>query len=311
MHSVDNGRKIIHMKKVIVVAGATGDLGMRIVKALIRQGAEVRALIREESTSDKIDTLTSLGADVRRISWTAAEIAKACAGASCVVSVVAGLREVVIDAQKILLDGAVAAGVPRFIPSDYSLDFLLFSPGENRNLDWRREFHQYLDKAPIKATSIFNGAFMDMITNEMPMILFKQKRILYWGDVDHPMCFTTKDNIAAYTAHAALESTTPRYLHICGDLISPRGVQEVASRVLGDKYGRIRPGGQGLLGIFIKIGRALSPAKNELYPAWQGMQYMHNMIDRRADLPSNDSGRYPDIKWTKVEDVLRAYKNAN
>jgi hypothetical protein len=38
----------------------------------------------------------------------------------------AGLREVVIDAQKKLLDAAIAAGVPRFIPSDYSLDLLSF-----------------------------------------------------------------------------------------------------------------------------------------------------------------------------------------
>jgi hypothetical protein len=42
----------------------------------------------------------------------------------------AGLREVVIDAQKKLLDAAIAAGVPRFIPSDYSLDFTKFSYGE-------------------------------------------------------------------------------------------------------------------------------------------------------------------------------------
>ena len=55
------------------------------------------------------------------------------------VSSLAGLRKVIIDAQKVLLDAAIAAGVPRFIPSDYSLDFTRFSDGENRNLDLRRE----------------------------------------------------------------------------------------------------------------------------------------------------------------------------
>jgi hypothetical protein len=59
---------------------------------------------------------------------------------TCVVSVLAGLREVIIDAQKVLLDAAIAAGVPLFIPSDYSLDFTKFSDGENRNLDLRRDF---------------------------------------------------------------------------------------------------------------------------------------------------------------------------
>ena len=60
------------------------------------------------------------------------------------------------------------------IPSDYSIDFTKFKDGENRNLDLRREFHQYLDSTSIAATSIFNGAFMDMLCNEIPMIIFKK-----------------------------------------------------------------------------------------------------------------------------------------
>lgn len=34
------------------------------------------------------------------------------------------------------------------------------------------------------------------------------------------------------------------------------------------------------------------------------MQYMHNMIDNRASLKSLDNKRYPEIQWTKVEDLL-------
>jgi hypothetical protein len=29
--------------------------------------------------------------------------------------------------------------------------------GQNRNLDFRRTFHEYIEKTPIKATTIFNG----------------------------------------------------------------------------------------------------------------------------------------------------------
>ncbi len=46
-----------------------------------------------------------------------------------------GLREVTVDRQGVLLDGAVRAGVPRFISSDYSADFTKTPPGGNRNLD--------------------------------------------------------------------------------------------------------------------------------------------------------------------------------
>ena len=299
------------MKKIIVVAGATGDLGQRIVKALLAEGAEVRCLVRAESKPKHINALQKLGATFTVVpEWTPTAISMACGGAACVVSALAGLREVVIDAQQVLLDGAIKAGVPRFIPSDYSLDFTRFTPGENRNLDWRREFHAYLDQQPIQATTIFNGAFADMLTDQMPMILFKQKKILYWGDVDRQWDFTTMDNTASFAAFAALDDSAPRYLHVAGDRISPRQVAQVMQDITGEKFGRIRPGGKGLLSFIIKVAKILAPAPNELYPAWQGMQYMRNMIDERCKVDQLDNNRYPKMKWTSVKEVVQAFLQA-
>jgi len=300
------------MKKTILVAGATGNLGLRIVKALVKEDAEVRVLVRSDGDIEKVKTLKKLGAKIYKVNnWNLEELKTACLGISCVVSSLAGLRDVVIDAQKVLLDAAIAAGVPRFIPSDYSLDFTKFSYGENRNLDLRREFHEYLDNTPISATSIFNGAFTELLTNEMPMILFKQKMILYWENADYKWGFTTMDNTAEYTAKVALDSDTPRYLRIAGDLISPSEVKAVATEVTGQKFRLFRPGGQWLLGIFIKIARTLAPGEKELYPAWQGMQYMNNMIDERSKIEKLDNNRYAEIQWTKVKEVLSKYLDDN
>jgi nucleoside-diphosphate-sugar epimerase len=297
------------MKKTIVVAGATGNLGQRIVLHLIEQGAEVRAIVRPSSDIEKVKKLEQLGAKVFQINMmNVEEVTDACKDASCVVSAISGLKEVIIDTQKILLDGAILAGVPRFIPSDYSLDFLKFRDGENRNLDWRRTFHQYLDKKPISATTIFNGAFADMLTNEMPMIIFKRQLVLYWGNADHRMSFTTIVDTAKFTAFAALDDSTPRYLRIAGDQISAGEIRTIMNDVSGQKFRLIRTGGQGMLGLIIKIARKFAPAENELYPAWQGMQYMHNMIDDRSNMDAIDKNRYPSIRWTNVRDVLTAFQ---
>ncbi|MBK9734715.1 MAG: NmrA family NAD(P)-binding protein [Saprospiraceae bacterium] len=298
------------MKKVILVAGATGNLGMRIVSYLSQKNAEIRVIVRSESEAQKIKMLETLGADIYITDhWNLSELTIACQGVSCVISALAGLREVIIDAQKVLLDAAIAANVPRFIPSDFSLDFTKFFYGENRNLDLRREFHEYLDKTSISSTSIMNGAFTDMLTDQMPLILIKQKLILYWGDADHKWGFTTIDNTAEYTANVAMDAVTPRYLRIAGDLISPREVKIVANEVFGPKFRLFRPGGKWLLGMLIKITRKLSPGKNELYPAWQGMQYMHNLIDERANIDKTDNDRYPEIQWKTVKDVLTDYQS--
>lgn len=297
------------MRTIITVAGATGHLGMEIVLALLKLNAEVHAIVRAESKEVSWKILEDAGAKIFVVTeWTTVSLQPACEGVACVVSALAGLREVIIDTQKILLDAAVAAAVPRFIPSDYSLDFIPFSPGENRNLDWRREFHQYLNKAPIAATSIFNGAFSYLLTGDMPLILFKPKMILYWGKENHKMGFTSVANTATFTAFAALDATTPRYLHIAGDEKSPVEIKEITQDVLGEKFKLISPGGSSLLGFMIKMARFFAPGKTELYPAWQGMQYMHNMIDKRADIAQLDNERYPGIAWTKIKDVLESYK---
>lgn len=293
------------MKQTILVAGATGNLGRKIVRALLQNGADVRALVREDSDAEKVKLLESLGANIYTLnSWTLNELANACAGVACVVSALAGLQDVIIDAQKILLDAAIEAGVPRFIPSDYSLDFRKFADGENRNLDLRRRFHQYLDTTNVQATTIFNGAFMDLLTGAMPVIFFKKHMVLYWGNTDRKWDFTTMDDTAAYTAKAALDLSSPRYLCIAGDQISPREIRAVMNELTGKKFRLIRTGGAGLLGIIIKIARFFSPGKHELYPAWQGMQYMHNMIDDRSLCDKIDNNRYDGIRWMRVREFL-------
>ena len=289
----------------VVLAGATGNLGGRIASALLARGAKVRALVRRGAAPDKVARLQQLGAAIAEVDFaSAADVAKACAGAACVVSTLAGLREVIVDAQTVLLEAAVKARVPRFIPSDYSIDFTRLPVGSNRNLDLRRELHTRLAQAPIAATSIFNGAFMDMLTGQAPFILFRLKRVLYWGNADQRMDFTTIDDTAAFTAAAALDASTPRTLHIAGDRLSARELAAIVSDVTGQKFRLFRPGGLTTLATLIRIARALFPKPQALYPPWQGMQYMHNMFSGLADVERPDNDRYPGMRWTTAREVL-------
>lgn len=297
-----------NVKNTIAVAGATGDLGERIVRALVDRGAEVRIIVRSSSDRAKINELEKLGVHVVKVdAWTVDEVAGACRGVSCVVSALSGLRDTVVDAQKVLLDAAVAAGVPRFIPSDYSIDFTKFPAGRNRNLDLRRDFHAYLDKAPIAATTIFNGPFADMVTGQMPIILFNLNWVLVWGNADQRIDFTTKDDTAAFTASAALADSAPRFLHIAGDQISIRELASVVSEVTGKKYSLVRLGGLGTLSTLIKVARFVAPGSDEVYPAWQGMQYLRDMLDGRGKAVVLDNDRYPNRHWHTIKDVLTRF----
>ena len=59
------------MNKVIVIAGATGNLGGKIVKSLLAKGAEVRAIVRLETDLKKIDDLRQKGVKISQVdtSW--------------------------------------------------------------------------------------------------------------------------------------------------------------------------------------------------------------------------------------------------
>lgn len=293
------------MRKIIVVAGATGNLGGKIVKQLLTKDVDVRAIVRLKTDILKIKELEHKGVSVYQVdTHNASEISKHCLGAHCVVSALAGLKETVIDAQKIFLDAAVLANVPRFIPSDFSSDFTNLVKGQNRNLDFRRDFHAYLDQAPIKATTIFNGPFMDLLTTDMPLILFKQKKILCWGNPNQLLEFTTSDNVAEFTAAVAIDDDTPRYLRIAGDKLSCNDFVRLLSALTSKKYSLFRPGGIGLLNFMIKATKFFSPSENELYPAWQGMQYMRDLMEGRIIFLTYDNERYAHIKWTSAKEFL-------
>ena len=275
----------------IVLAGATGDLGFQIAQRLLTRGAVVRALVRPGSTKPEVAALRAQGVAIVEVDLKdAAALTQACVGAACVVSALSGLRNVIVDAQTQLLDAAVAAGVPRFIPSDYSIDFTKLPEGSNRNLDLRREFGRRLDQAPIQATSILNGMFMDLLTGQAPIILFKIRRVLYWGRADQPLDFTTIADTAAFTAVAALDPTTPRYLRVAGEVATIRDLQAAAKVATGRRF------------------RRLVPAPNDVFPPWQGMQYLHNMFTGLPKLTPLDNARYPDIWWTSVREVLATRK---
>ena len=295
------------MPHTIALAGATGRLGQRIAASLIEHGASVRALVRPDSDTRKVQDLEKLGVTVVRIDYSNADrLADACRDCTCVVSALAGLRDVIVDAQTQLLEAAVKGGAPRFIPSDYCIDYTKLEPGNNRNLDLRREFNQRLDKAPIAGTSVLNGMFTDLLTGQAPVILFDKKRVLYWGNAEQLMDCTTLNDTARYTAAAALDPVTPRYLRIAGDQISARGMSIVASEVTGEKFKLLRPGGLGAFNLIIGIMRKLMPARDNLYPPWQGMQYLRDMLSGEAKLEPLENHRYRHIRWTTVRDVIAA-----
>ena len=296
-------------RPIVAIAGAGGDLGGRIAKALVARGSNVRALVRPNVGPQEVSHVEALGAmAVPADPADIASMADALAGASIVVSTLNGLRDVMIGRQGVLLDAAVQAGVPRFIPSDFAADFTRTEYGRNRNYDLRREFMARVDQAPIKATSILNGAFLDMLGAEMPIIQPGVRRVLYWHDANQVLDFTTKDDTAAYTAAAALDDDAPRILRIAGDSVTVRGIAATLTDLSGKRYRPLWAGSLGSLGVMIRVAKLVAPQPEAAFPAWQGMQYMRDQFSGLVRLGALDNDRYPGLTWTSARDHLATLK---
>lgn len=290
---------------VVVLAGGTGDLGGRIARELVARGANVRALVRPEADPGKVATLEMLGVEpVRLLFEEAPRLREACSGASCVVSALSGLEDVMLGAQGQLLDAAVAAGVPRFIPSDFALDFTKTTPGRNRNLDLRRRFMARIDRAPIRATSILNGAFAELLLGQAPFIQARIHRVLHWGSADQIYDFTAKDDVARYTSFAALDDDAPRILRIAGDQASPRMLAAIMTDLTGSRFRTLRAGGTKQLSALIAVAKTMDRKKKEVFPAWQGMQYTRDMAEGKGALLALDVDRYGPLPWIRVRELL-------
>ncbi|MEQ4518141.1 NmrA family NAD(P)-binding protein [Pseudarthrobacter sp. B907] len=296
------------MTSTVLVAGATGDLGQRIVGELHRHDTLVRVLTRPGSGKAHGIYGGQDRVEIHEVDYTdAPALVSALSGVDTVVSAVSGARPVIVDVQRALLAAAVDAGVARFIPSDYSADFRRITPGSNRNFELRREFAADLDAAPLRVTSVLNGAFTDMLTGQAPMILFSRHRVLYWSSPDQVLDFTTKDDVARVVALVALDADAPRVVEVAGDRVTARTIAQTMTELTGTSFSPQWAGTAGTLLAMSKIGRRLSKDKGEAFPAWQGMQYFVSMFSGEAQLRHVDNDRYGPHAWTSVRDVLETH----
>lgn len=292
----------------VAVAGASGALGRLVAMELAKRGVAVKALVRPNTDPSRTENLRSAGISIAPVDMSEVPaLTRELAGATSVISTLQGLKDVIHTAQGNLVDASVAAKVSRFIPSDFSLDFTKTKPGSNRNLDLRRGFHARLETSGIAWTSVLNGAFMDLMVGDSPMVNRKSRKVAYIGQPTQLLDFTTMADTAAYTAAVAADpNPAPKFLRIASDTVTVQDIADAQTNVEGAQY---KPSWMGPVAFMEFMIRALrlSGGENETFPVWQRLQYMTNMFSGAGKLEPLDNGRYPELTWTKVEDFFRQH----
>jgi uncharacterized protein YbjT (DUF2867 family) len=295
----------------VLVAGATGMLGFEITKKLSRQeGIEVRALIRPSALDNphKQETLNALKNHGVQFVWGDLQnpnsLNDACYGVQTVISAVNGDADVMIDGQTNLIRAAEAAGVRRFIPSDYSVDYRKLDWGDHEPLNHHKAILMVLQGCKqMSYTLILNGVFMETLFSPFGSVFDFQKGVFkYWGDGNTEFDTTSLYDVASYTAAAALdEGLANQALEVAGDVLTMKQLKQLYEahtiEVLGEKN-------QGSLSdLLTRIVRQQENAKSPM--DYLPLQYHYVLVSGKGKLDRRLNDRYADIWPLSVQDYIR------
>lgn len=143
-------------------------------------------------------------------------------GCSVVICCYVGDNKLMVEAQRTLIDACAAKGVPRYIASDYTLDYRKLEYGQLPPKDPMKYVERYLEKTTeVAAVHVLIGVIMEkFFSEEFGVYDPKTQSLSYWGTGDEPWEVTSYDDAAEFVAKLALDETA-RGFRICMNACLP------------------------------------------------------------------------------------------
>ncbi|KAL0941698.1 isoflavone reductase family protein [Colletotrichum truncatum] len=225
----------------VAVAGATGNVGSHVLKALIQDGFQVTVLTRKQGSFPD-------GVTVKVIDYNSYDALKeAFQGHEAFVD----CTLVQDDTPARMIDAAAAAGVYRYIPSDFSLDFNNPKP-HTLPIWFKKDANDKHLLSKCQSTQmtwsiICNGAFLDytLRTGFLNIDIYN-KKVNYMNDGSNVIAWTTLESVgkavSGTLSHPAETENRPVYVHsvyksqkqmadLCKDALGSDGWEETESNM--------------------------------------------------------------------------------
>ncbi|KAL0942976.1 NmrA-like family protein [Colletotrichum truncatum] len=156
-------------------------------------------------------------------------------GCNVVICCYLGDNKLMTEGQKLLVDACEAENVPRYIASDYCLDFTKLEYGQHPAKDPMKQVKEYLEtKKNVKGVHILIGVFMETFWSSY-FALFdpKESKFSYYGTGDEVWESTSYATAAEFTAAVAMDQSAVGMFHFLGDRKTLRQIADEYTEVYG------------------------------------------------------------------------------
>ncbi|KAM0417024.1 hypothetical protein ACHAPT_012990 [Fusarium lateritium] len=214
------------MSFTVAIASVTGRFGQRLTAELLKKSdVTIRGLVRDPSKLPESFRSASSFQLVQGDAWDEAALRSLVKGADVVICTYAGDDRLMIDGQKLLIDVSEAEGVPRFVASDYTIDYTKLEYGQLPAKDPMKRVHEYLQGKRIRGVHVLIGAFMDTFWSSWFGVFNPDEPSLsLWGTGDETWEFTSYQNAAEFVAALALDAGAVGFQSFLGDRRTTRQI---------------------------------------------------------------------------------------
>lgn len=127
-------------------------------------------------------------------------------GTDVVICCYFGESDVMNRGQKILIDACAKEGVPRYLPSDFAVDYTKIPAGELFPKESAKIVKNYLVGKKVAGVHVLVGGLIETFWSEYFRIFdANTQTITYWGTGDEKWDLTTYETVAAYTVALAVD----------------------------------------------------------------------------------------------------------
>ncbi|KAF3926066.1 hypothetical protein ABW20_dc0109394 [Dactylellina cionopaga] len=289
------------------IAGITGKFARVLASSLLKYpGVTIKGYCRDPS---KVPQPLSSNSNVSLIKGEAFDtnsINSFVSDCDTVVCCYLGDDNLMVEGQKVLIDACAANGVPRYVASDWALDYTKLEFGQLFSKEPMKHVKAYLDaQDKVKGVHIIVGGFMNAFFTPIFGIWDSDNTTFrYWGTGDEVWEGTTYQNAAEYTAAICADKNVHGIQRLVGDALTFRQITESFEKIYGVKPKLENLG--SLEELYTKMHELRNTQPQNLF-SYLFLFYQYYMSSGQVLAgPDYDNEKYPQVKPVTWEDFMKS-----